>query len=142
MGTTGETLRIHAEARVTRRPWGPEEELLLGTMSDAALARRLGRTRAAVAQRRSRVGKVRRPRGRAWTPEEEALLHSLPPEEVARLTGRSPMAIAIRRTRLGIGGRTARKLAAGPHGNGSAANGGAGPAAEANGFRRAAGEAG
>jgi hypothetical protein len=39
-----------------KRPWLPEEDALLGTMTDREVARRLGRTKAAVTARRERKG--------------------------------------------------------------------------------------
>jgi len=55
--------------------WTVHEQALLGKMSDADLARRLGRTFVAIRVRRNRLGipNYRHP-VRRWTPEEEALL--------------------------------------------------------------------
>lgn len=90
--------------------WTPEEELLLGTMSDRDAAQRLGRTEISVRTRRLalRVPKFgARPRKlagerRRWTPEEDALLGTMPDPDVAARLGRTVDAVGLRRLALEI----------------------------------------
>lgn len=73
----------------TRREWTAEEDALLGSDSDAAVAQHIGRTRASVAQRRIGLGipSARRARGIAprstntihLSEEMRAALHELEP---------------------------------------------------------------
>jgi hypothetical protein len=62
--------------------WKPEELALLGTMPDADLAARLGKTPTAVRVMRSRLG-IANPTTTHWTAEELALLGTMPDAEVA-----------------------------------------------------------
>ena len=78
--------------------WTPEEEALLGTMPDAEVAERTGRTVEAVRCHRKQLGivnpGVRVPRHpRPWSAEEDQMARALPPAETARRTGRSLMAV-------------------------------------------------
>jgi hypothetical protein len=88
------------------RPWTRKELKLLGTLPDAELAARIGRTKNAV-----RVMRVRRglpnplgpwhPEG-DWTAEELQLLGTVPDGELAARIGRSETAVREKRCKLGI----------------------------------------
>jgi hypothetical protein len=73
--------------------WKPGELKLLGKLPDAEVARRTGRSVAAV---RSKRGKLRlpNPESPAWTADEIALFGKLPNAEIARRTGRSLSSVA------------------------------------------------
>lgn len=83
----------------TGRPWTKHELALLGTMSDAELARRKGRTPLAVRQQRVRLGIAAHQRQRAWTAEEDRLLREreLSAVELAERYGRTVAAVYTRR---------------------------------------------
>jgi hypothetical protein len=83
--------------------WTPEEERLLGTVTDRELARRLGRTVLAVQARRviRRIPSVL-PTARHWTPREDALLGTKTDAEVGRLLGRGATGVRRRRMLLHI----------------------------------------
>jgi len=66
-----------------RQPWTPEEEALLGTAPDTAIAARLGRHLATVCIRRQKLGIPNACR-KLWSPEEDKLLGTKPDEELAR----------------------------------------------------------
>jgi hypothetical protein len=74
---------------------------LLGTAPDPVVAKRLGRTVSAVAQRRVLLGIRSVSLGR-WTAEEDEMVRRLPATEAARLTGRGLNAVAQRRTTLRV----------------------------------------
>ena len=79
----------------------PEEDKLLGTMSDADLARLLGRPRVGVEARRIKF-KIPKfdPKLHLWTPQEDALLGTMTDKELAARLGVSWTAVAHRRRRL------------------------------------------
>jgi hypothetical protein len=81
--------------------WTPSETALLGTASDKAVAKRLGRTVVAVAIHRKCLG-IRNPHNEfvPWTPEETALLGKMRDEEVARRTGRPLGSVSVKRLTL------------------------------------------
>ena len=83
--------------------WTLQEQALLGKMSDAEVARRVGRTFCAVRNHRNRLGipNFAHPSQR-WTPEEVALLGTLPDRLLARKLRRTRLAVARRRSKLGI----------------------------------------
>lgn len=91
------------------RSWTPEEDALLRAhpdLSNAELARRLGRTVPSVANRRQRLG-LTGPKGPPWTPEDDQRLGELwgqrPASEIARILSRSLDAVVLRAKRLGLG---------------------------------------
>src|SRR2546430_15911941 len=91
--------------RYTRKfePWTRKEDQMLGRIPDAELARKLKRTLAAVAQRRSKRGIPKANAQRHyWDRKQEALLGKLPDEKIARRLGRSLFSVKVRRIRLGI----------------------------------------
>ena len=103
-------IRIHSARRdVTAysewpgggRAWTAEEEAILGTDADWYIAKRLGRSRSAVAQRRSALG-IAAFVQRRWTSEEDALLGTDDDEVIAAKIGRTPMSVTLRRCTKGI----------------------------------------
>lgn len=102
----GETKRIiqkggkQAEKRSAVKAnakWTPEADRLLGTDSDQAIARLLGRTVISVRIRRLKLGKRNTIRNSNWTPEMDLLLNANTDEEVAAIIGRTPGAVKRRR---------------------------------------------
>jgi hypothetical protein len=83
--------------------WTAEELALLGTVADAEVARRIGRTYEAVRQKREEL-RIPNPEGGrpGWTEEELALLGTLPDADVAQRTGRTETAVTKKRNKLGI----------------------------------------
>ena len=80
--------------------WTPEEDALLGTASDAEIARRLKCANTTVALRRT---KLKIPAFVPnWTPKEDALLKQFNEREVAGRIGRSIAAVKRRRKKLGL----------------------------------------
>ena len=83
---------IERVAAVRELPWPRANDALLGTMPDAALAKLLHRSSAAVTRRRHEL-KIRafRLQGRAakWGATELAMLGRYPDEELANITGRT-----------------------------------------------------
>jgi hypothetical protein len=81
------------------RHWTSEEEELLGRKSDRALARKFGRSVAAVAARRRQhqISLIR-----PWRPADDKLLGIRPDEQVALLLKRPRHQVAYRRRQLGI----------------------------------------
>jgi hypothetical protein len=85
------------------REWKLSEDVLLGKMSDAELARKLKRTVSSIENRRQRLGiRAANPGWRRFTPEEDALLGTMPDAEIARRTGRHWSSVQARRYLLGI----------------------------------------
>ena len=84
----------HKPPSPSRRRWTAEEDSLLGTKSDRALARRFGRTVKAVKARRQLKGVFLM---KEWRPEDDKILGTRPDRQVAMLLGRSA------RTSLGGG---------------------------------------
>jgi hypothetical protein len=86
--------------------WTKTEDRLLGTDSDAQVAKRLGRTRMAVISRRQYLNiKARLPRHRVgrkpkWGPLDFAMLGRYPDTEVAKITGRSLKEVKAKRKEL------------------------------------------
>jgi hypothetical protein len=85
------------------RHWTPEEDALLGTDHDRAVAGRIGRTRSAVTTRRVNSG-IRAFPGAVnyWRPEELALLGTADDDVIAATPGRTENAVMQMRQRLGI----------------------------------------
>ena len=89
-------------------PWTADEEALLGTMSDAEVAARTGRTLVAVQSRRYVFGvpnvMKRNPISKPprWTPKRERLLGTMPGTVVARKLRCSPISVFNRRKKLGV----------------------------------------
>jgi hypothetical protein len=83
------------------RAWTAEEEAILGTDADWYIAKRLGRSRSTVAQRRSALG-IGAFAKRRWTSEEDALLGTDDDEVIAAKIGRTPMSVTLRRCANGI----------------------------------------
>ena len=97
---------MHGRGRRLPRDGGhhgytPEEDRLLGTMSDVRVAEVLGRTKNSVRKRRVRLG-IRPSARRAWDSDEDALLGRYADSEVARRLCRSYGSVQARRLKLGI----------------------------------------
>ena len=89
---------------MARRKWTTEQDALLGTMTDAALAKLLGVHKQTIKARRWRLGIAPsrpRPRVAGWTPDQEALLGTLPDEEVANHLGCAVYRVRQRRRQRG-----------------------------------------
>ncbi|HTV39279.1 MAG TPA: hypothetical protein VMF08_01780 [Candidatus Sulfotelmatobacter sp.] len=83
--------------------WTPEEDALLGTLSDAEVAKKLGCSIMRVFRRRSLLGvKNKNPMRRKWTQEEIALLGTKSDREVGLLIGKSVGNVRFKRIELGI----------------------------------------
>ena len=89
-----------------RHVWTDDEIALLGTQSDAAIARRLGLTEAVVYNQRRRLG-IARPVER-WSDDQIRLLGTAPDAEIARRLGKNEAAVRGKRLRQGIPGSIRR----------------------------------
>jgi len=90
--------------------YSPDEEKLLGTMSDEEVGKRTGRTRIAVQARRIALGIAKfDAKLHQWTAEEDSLLGLKTDAEIARKLGLSIGAVAHRRRRLGRAVRFAHR---------------------------------
>jgi hypothetical protein len=89
---------FHVAHVENRRPWSAKEVALLGTDSDAAVARKLNRPTGAVALKRRRKGIKIKPVKRRWTPHEISLLGTMSDAEVARQLNRTPNSVLSKRT--------------------------------------------
>lgn len=89
-----------------RKPWTEEEESLLGTDTDAAVAEILCRNKPQISARRLKLGIpafcVEKSVQIAWTEDEISLLGTDSDEEVARQLGRTRFSVMAARQRLGI----------------------------------------
>jgi hypothetical protein len=81
--------------------WTKVELRLLGTLSDAEVAKRTGRGANAVRVKRCKLG-IPNPSGPGWTAEELELLGTSPDAEVAARIGRTEGAVTRKRCRLRI----------------------------------------
>jgi hypothetical protein len=97
-------LRIQREGHFDPRLklWTPEEEKLLGTDTDKAIARRLGRSALAVRARRASLGLPPIPINKPWREKELKLVGQMPDAEVARLTPHPLKAVQSKRHALGL----------------------------------------
>ncbi len=83
--------------------WTPHEIALIGTDTDAAIAKALDVPRRAVIFKRYQLGIPSFQRAsRPWTDDEIALLGTAPDPEIARRVGKSADAVAKKRHQLGI----------------------------------------
>lgn len=84
------------------RAWTEEEERLLGTMTDAKLAAKLGRSPSAVTMKRLDQGIApSRPRSRRWSEQELALLGKMTDAKLAARMGVSRKHVLQKRRTLG-----------------------------------------
>jgi hypothetical protein len=74
---------------------------LLGTLPDAEVAKRTGRSANGVRVKRCKLG-IPNPSGPGWTDEELDLLGTAPDAEVAARIGRTEGAVTLKRCRLRI----------------------------------------
>src|ERR1035441_7062776 len=93
---TAGAVRRRAAARLR---WTKQQDVLLGTMPDERLARKLRRSVEAVRARRhsKRISSRRR-----WRPEEDKILGTRPDPDIAKLLRRQISVVAQRRRRLGV----------------------------------------
>ena len=108
-------LGLRPSGRWAGREWTPAQLALLGTDHDDAIARRLGRTRAAVSSQR-RLRKVPAFAGWAgggpgWNAAEVALLGTRPDAEVALRIGRTVKAVQAQRAKKKVAAFAGAKLA-------------------------------
>jgi hypothetical protein len=96
---------------MTKRPWTAAEDALARALAPGEVARRTGRSVAAVRARRSVLGCE--PLKRPWTAREDELARALPPAEAARTTGRTERAVRNRRHVLGTAAESPRPGRAG-----------------------------
>lgn len=90
-------------ARGSWSTWSLEEEALLGKVTDAEVALKLGCTLARVRKRRLRLGvPCWNPNHRHWTPGEIALLGKRPDRELAKLIDRWACQVRAKRLELRI----------------------------------------
>ena len=83
--------------------WNKSHDALLGTASDAEVARQRSRTQMAVTVRRRKLGLPKYDnRMHSYTAKENRLLGTMPDEELAWRLGRTPGAIQVRRVAFGI----------------------------------------
>lgn len=85
------------------KPWSPREDKLLGTNTDAAIAAKLGRTRAAVETRRLRLQiAAYHSRSRQWTVAEIQLLGTMSDADLADQLGCRRLHVLQTRQRHGV----------------------------------------
>jgi hypothetical protein len=85
------------------KPWTEKEEVLLGTMRDSALAKKLDRTRMAVETKRRKLGIAPFiPRSRFWTKREVSLLGQMTDAALAKKLKCSRKHVLEKRLSLGI----------------------------------------
>jgi hypothetical protein len=82
------------------REWTAEQDALIGTDTDSAIARALNLPYSAIAYRRHSLG-IARP-SRRWTANQMALLGTAADQEVGRRVGKSATAVAKKRLERGI----------------------------------------
>jgi hypothetical protein len=89
----------HGTAPPKHRRWTVDEDRLLGTKPDRALAKKFGRTTTAVAARRhlKHISLIKK-----WRPEDDKLLGNRPDAQVAMLLKRPRYQVAYRRRQFGI----------------------------------------
>lgn len=85
------------------RPWTEAEERQLGSLPDAELALKLGRTYSGVVWKRLALGvPAFRPRARTWSPREKKLLGTMTDKALAARLGVSRKHVVAVRMRLGV----------------------------------------
>jgi hypothetical protein len=83
------------------RYWTKAEDVLLGTMSDEDLAKKLGRPKMGVSLRRQQFKiPVFAPQRVRWTPADDALFGRFSNEEIVRRLGRTILSVKGRRFRV------------------------------------------
>jgi hypothetical protein len=93
------------------RRWTAEEEALLGVMPDRELARRLGRSVGAVAERRFLKKQGAPDQAFSWTAEQDQIVGGKNLKEAAQLLQRSFRAVQARRRALGLSRSQPRRTA-------------------------------
>ena len=108
-GGRGSTASPNAKPGAAYCTWTPEEDALLGKLTDEEVARKLGCAVTRVRRRRRLLGlPSNNPNHRHWTKEEIALLGTQPDRKVASLVKRSVGNVRYKRLELGIPFRNAR----------------------------------
>ena len=86
----------------SKRAWKPEEDALLGTMTDEAVAGILAVSHTAVYSRRTFLKIPAFHSARDWTPDEIAILGKISDQRVGRLLGIGQKTVYDKRVSLGI----------------------------------------
>jgi hypothetical protein len=94
-------LQRHLRAVVREETWTEDEIALLGQLSEAVVAKKIGRTAEAVRLKRVKLG-LSNPTTTHWNAEEIALLGTMPDEDVAKRLGQSVASVTQKRCKLGI----------------------------------------
>lgn len=85
------------------KPWTKAEMRLIGSASDAAVARRIGRTPRAVAAKRRELGQPPAvPHRRSWTRRELKLLGTISDAQLAARLGCGRLTVLKKRRAMGI----------------------------------------
>jgi hypothetical protein len=84
------------------KPWTAAEVALLGTLPDAKLGKRLGRSWKSVQWKRRKLKIPLQHKDRNWSAAEIAMLGIETDDRVAKLAGRTVSGILSKRSRLGI----------------------------------------
>jgi hypothetical protein len=82
--------------------WTTAEELVVGTDTDRAIARKLNRTSYSVIRKRWALGIPGFDRCKPWTEAEERLVRTLPARTAARRLRRTLKAVRHKRAQLGL----------------------------------------
>lgn len=90
--------------------WSTEDDALLGTDTDIAVGKHIGRSPYAVHDRRKKLGIKPFVSRNPWTPEEDSLLPGSSDAEVAKKTGRVVANVRSRRKHLGIAAPKERRI--------------------------------
>ncbi|MCI0748788.1 MAG: hypothetical protein L0Y58_25560 [Verrucomicrobia subdivision 3 bacterium] len=94
-------LNIRARPPANQQPWRDWEIKRLGTGTDRAIAKCLGRSESSVEGKRRKLG-IESASRHFWTSKEEAIIGKVPDAEAARRLGRTPKAVQHRRHKLGM----------------------------------------
>jgi hypothetical protein len=97
-------MKKHSKRTKAKHDWLPQESKLLGKVSDAELARRIGIRTAEVSKKRASMGidPSSLSKRLKWTPKNLALLGTRTDNEVARIMNGSSGRVAAKRLSLGI----------------------------------------
>jgi hypothetical protein len=97
-------MKKHSKRTKAKHDWRPKEIKLLGKLSDAELARRIGIRTAVVSKKRASMGidPSSLSKRLKWTPKNLALLGKRTDSEVARIMKGSSGRVAAKRLSLGI----------------------------------------
>ncbi len=100
----GRRLSNVTKPKKSGQTWTEDEEALLGTMTDAALAKKIGRTLGAVTMKRMAMDVAAfEPRVYTWTKAELKLLGTVSDQDLAKRLGVSRQHVLQMRQRHGVG---------------------------------------